>query len=198
MFYTATIFLLTALLILGLSLPAAAEEAPKPQVTIEMAGGGEIVMELDPDAAPNTVNNFLHLVEKEFYDGTIFHRVIPNFMVQGGCPEGTGTGGPGYTIPGEFQDNGYDNPLEHERGTVSMARAQDPDSAGSQFFIVVGEASHLDGGYAAFGRVIDGMDIVDEIVEKPRDRMDRPDEDQVMERVTADTFGETYPEPDTL
>ncbi len=169
-----------------------------PVVTIQMAGGGVIKAELYPETAPNTVNNFLSLVEKGFYDRTIFHRVIPGFMIQGGDPDGTGMGGPGYTIPGEFEDNGFHNPLRHEAGVLSMARAMHPDSAGSQFFIMAEAAPHLDGQYAAFGRVLEGMEEVKRIVSAKRDRADRPYEDQVMEKVTAETFGEEYPQPETL
>lgn len=156
-----------------------------PQVMIEMENGAEIKIELYPDVAPATVENFLKLAREGFYDNLIFHRVIPGFMIQGGCPEGTGMGGPGYTIKGEFDMNGFRNPLQHERGVVSMARAAHPDSAGSQFFIMVDRAPHLDGQYAAFGRVISGMDEVDRIVGVPRDFRDRPDRDQVMKKVTV-------------
>lgn len=168
-----------------------------PTVTITMENGGEIVLELYPHTAPNTVANFISLVEDGFYDGTIFHRVIPGFMIQGGDPEGSGMGGPGYAIRGEFEANDFDNDLSHERGVVSMARSQDSNSAGSQFFIMVDDAPHLDGEYAAFGRVIEGMDIVDEIVIVDRDPSDKPFEDQVMETVTVDTKGYDYPEPET-
>ncbi len=166
-----------------------------PVVTIEMEDGGIIRAELYPDAAPNTVNNFVHLVKQGFYDGLIFHRCIRGFMIQGGCPLGTGTGGPGYTIPGEFSSNGFPNSLTHERGVLSMARAMDPDSAGSQFFIMVDRAPHLDGDYAAFGRVIEGMETVDAIVSAKTDWRDRPRVPQRMRKVTVDTFGEDFPEP---
>lgn len=166
-----------------------------PVITIEMENGGLIKAELYPQIAPNTVNNFLSLVKKGFYDGTVFHRVIPGFMIQGGDPDGDGTGGPGYCINGEFQKNGFHNELKHDRGVLSMARASHPDSAGSQFFIMVEESSHLDGQYASFGKVIEGMDVVDAIVKQPRDRSDRPNAEQKMKKVTAETFGENYPEP---
>lgn len=167
-----------------------------PIVTIEMESGGTIRAELCPDAAPNTVRNFISLVKKGFYDGLIFHRVIPGFMIQGGCPDGTGMGGPGYSIRGEFSHNGVQNGLVHDRGVLSMARAMAPDSAGSQFFIMVDKAPHLDGEYAAFGRVLEGMDVVDEIVSVRRNWRDKPVKDQRMKRVTVDTFGEEYPEPE--
>jgi len=168
-----------------------------PIVTIE-TNQGTIKVELYPDIAPNTVNNFVSLVKKGFYDGTIFHRVIPGFMIQGGDPDGTGMGGPGYSIKGEFQKNGFKNDLAHTTGVISMARAQMPDSAGSQFFIMVDDAPYLDGQYAAFGKVTEGMDVAKAIVSAPRDRSDRPHEKQVMEKVTVDTFGVDYPEPETL
>lgn len=165
-----------------------------PIVTIKTTQG-TIKVELYPDVAPNTVNNFISLVQKGFYDGTIFHRVIPGFMIQGGDPEGTGMGGPGYGIKGEFAANGVPNDLKHTTGVISMARSQLKDSAGSQFFIMVADAPHLDGQYAAFGKVTEGIDVAQAIVSAPRDRMDRPHEDQIMEQVTVETFGETYPEP---
>lgn len=165
-----------------------------PIVTIKTTQG-TIKVELYPDVAPNTVNNFISLVQKGFYDGTIFHRVIPGFMIQGGDPEGTGMGGPGYGIKGEFAANGVQNNLKHTTGVISMARSQLKDSAGSQFFIMVADAPHLDGQYAAFGKVTEGIDVAQTIVSAPRDRMDRPHEDQIMEQVTVETFGETYPEP---
>ena len=148
--------------------------AQNPIVTIEMENGGKIVAELYPEVAPNTVNNFISLINKGFYDGLIFHRVIPGFMIQGGCPMGLGMGGPDYNIPGEFRRNGFDNPLEHDRGVLSMARSMHPDSAGSQFFIMVEKAPHLDGQYAAFGKVVSGMEVVDEIASIPTDYSDRP------------------------
>ena len=156
---------------------------------------GVIELELYPDVAPNTVNNFISLVRKKFYDGTTFHRIIPKFMIQGGDPKGNGTGGPGYSIRGEFASNHFPNDVKHERGVVSMARAMNPNSAGSQFFIMVETASYLDGEYAAFGRVISGMEEVDRIVSVPRDYDDRPLEEQKIVSVTVDTFGEKYGEP---
>lgn len=168
-----------------------------PVVTIETAEG-VIKVELYPEVAPNTVRNFLSLVKKGFYDGTIFHRVIPGFMIQGGDPEGTGMGGPDYHIRGEFTKNGFQNDLKHTKGVISMARSSHPDSAGSQFFLMAGEAPYLDGSYAAFGKIIEGLEEVDRIVASPRDAKDRPREDQVMKRVTAETFGVEYEEPETL
>ena len=162
-----------------------------------MENGNKIVAELYPEIAPNTVRNFVSLVQKGFYDGLIFHRVIPGFMIQGGDPKGTGIGGPGYCIKGEFSANRFPNDLKHDRGVLSMARAMDPDSAGSQFFIMTEKAPHLDGQYAAFGKVTDGMDEVDRIVSAKRDRRDRPHEDQRMLKVTVETFGETFEEPET-
>ena len=153
-------------------------------VTIEMENGKKIVVELDPTAAPETVKNFEKLVSEGFYDGLIFHRVISGFMIQGGCPDGTGMGGPGYHIHGEFAQNGFQNPLKHTRGVISMARAMDPNSAGSQFFIMHKDAPHLDGAYAAFGKVVEGMDVVDEIAAVDVNHMDRPLVDQVMKKVT--------------
>ena len=152
-------------------------------VVIEVKGMGKIKIELDADAAPITVENFKELVEEGFYDGLIFHRVISGFMIQGGCPEGTGMGGPGHTIKGEFAANGYDNPIKHVRGMISMARAMDPDSAGSQFFIMHEDAPYLDGQYAAFGKVVEGMEVVDEIANSMTDYNDRPYTDVVMEKV---------------
>ena len=169
-----------------------------PIVTIEMENGGVMKAELYPAVAPNTVNNFIALVQSGFYDGLIFHRVIPGFMIQGGDPQGAGTGGPGYSIKGEFAQNGIQNSLAHTRGVLSMARAMDPDSAGSQFFIMVADAPHLDGGYAAFGKVIEGMDVADAIVGAKRDWNDRPKEDQTMKKVTVDTQGIDYPAPETV
>ncbi|WP_407074355.1 peptidylprolyl isomerase [Paenibacillus lacisoli] len=168
---------------------------PNPVVTIEMDSGKTIKLELYPDIAPNTVNNFISLVNKGFYDGTIFHRVIPGFMIQGGDPKGDGTGGPDYSIPGDFSQNGFENNLKHTRGVLSMARSADPNSAGSQFFIMVADAPSLDGSYAAFGKVTEGMDTVDEIVNLPRNENDRPNTPPVMKKVTVDTFGVNYPEP---
>ncbi len=167
-----------------------------PIVTFEMENGKIFKAELYPEKAPNTVNNFLSLVNKGFYNGIIFHRVIAGFMIQGGDPEGQGTGGPGYRIKGEFSSNGFkENNIEHVRGVLSMARAQHPDSAGSQFFVMHDDADYLDGQYAAFGRVIEGMETVDEIANVKTDWYDRPREDQKMKSVTAETFGVAYPEP---
>lgn len=168
----------------------------KPQVKIEMENGKTITIELYPEIAPNTVNNFISLVNNNFYDGLIFHRVISGFMIQGGCPQGTGMGGPGYGIKGEFASNGFENNLEHNRGVISMARANMPNSAGSQFFIMHEDSPYLDGQYAAFGKVIDGIEVVDEIAAVSTDYSDRPYEDQVMKKVTVDTFGEAYSEPE--
>lgn len=172
--------------------------ANNPIVTIEMDNGNVIKAELYPEIAPNTVNNFISLVEKGFYDGLIFHRVISGFMIQGGCPLGEGTGGPGYCIPGEFTGNGFKNGLDHNRGVLSMARAMHPDSAGSQFFIMHKPASHLNGQYASFGKVIEGLDVVDAIADTDTDRFDRPLKEQKMKKVTVETFGEKYAEPETL
>ena len=169
-----------------------------PEIKILMEDGQEIVLEVYPEIAPNTVNNFIYLAEQGFYDGLIFHRVIEGFMIQGGDPEGDGTGGPGYSIKGEFTENGFDNELEHNRGVLSMARSRHPDSAGSQFFINHEDAPHLDGSYAAFGRVIAGMDTVDEIATLPTGFQDRPLEPPVMEEVVVDTFGREYKEPEKL
>lgn len=169
-----------------------------PVVTITMKDGGVIKLELYPDIAPISVNNFISLINRKFYDGLIFHRVIRGFMIQGGCPEGTGMGDPGYSIKGEFAQNGVENSLKHTEGVLSMARSMDPDSAGSQFFIMHRNAPHLDGGYAAFGKVTEGMDVVNRIAETATDYSDRPLEDQVMESVTVDTFGIVYPEPERL
>lgn len=167
-----------------------------PMVTITMADGGVIKAELYPDIAPNTVNNFISLVKRGFYDGLIFHRVIRGFMIQGGDPDGNGTGGPGYGIKGEFAQNGVKNDLLHTAGVLSMARSMMPDSAGSQFFIMHETSPHLDGAYAAFGKVIEGMDVVNRIAETATDYSDRPLENQVMQSVTVDTFGVDYPEPE--
>lgn len=167
-----------------------------PVVTIEMENGKIIKVELYPEVAPNTVNNFISLVKSGFYDGKIFHRVIEGFMIQGGCPEGTGMGGPGYHIKGEFSMNRFENNLKHEAGVISMARAQHPDSAGSQFFIMHKDAPHLDGSYAAFGKTIEGMDVVNEIAETNTNPYDCPLVPQVMKKVTVDTFGVDYNEPE--
>lgn len=172
------------------------EKIKNPLVTFTMQNGKQMVAELYPDVAPNTVNNFISLAKSGFYNGVIFHRVIEGFMIQGGDPRGTGTGGPGYTIRGEFKQNGFNNELKHTRGVLSMARAGHPDSAGSQFFIMHADAPHLDGQYAAFGMVIDGMDVVDEIAKCNTDYNDKPLRDQIMEEVTVDTNGEEYDEPD--
>ena len=170
-----------------------------PIVTIEMEDGGVIKAELYPEIAPNTVNNFISLVKKGFYDGVIFHRVIPGFMIQGGDPNGTGMGGPGYCIKGEFSSNGFQNDLKHTRGVLSMARTMIPDSAGSQFFIMHQDAPHLDRQYAAFGKVTEGIEVVDKIARAPRNMMnDKPKVDQRMKTVTVETFGVEYPEPETL
>ncbi len=172
--------------------------AQNPIVTFEMEDGGIIKAELYPEIAPESVNNFVSLVSKGFYDGLIFHRVIRGFMIQGGDPEGTGMGGPGYSIKGEFSDNGFENDLKHTEGVLSMARSMMPNSAGSQFFIMHKTSPHLDGSYAAFGKVIEGMDVVNEIAECATDYSDRPMEDKIMKKVTVDTFGEVYPEPNKL
>ena len=168
-------------------------------VTIEMEDGGVIKAELYPDIAPESVRNFISLANSGYYDGLIFHRCIYGFMIQGGCPRGDGTGGPGYCIKGEFKSNGFQNDLRHTRGVLSMARTMIPDSAGSQFFIMHKDAPHLDGQYAAFGCVMDGMDVVDRIANQPRNMMtNKPKKDQVMVKVTVDTQGVEYPEPDKL
>ena len=167
-----------------------------PIVTITMADGGKIVAELYPDVAPQSVYNFISLIKKGFYNGLIFHRCIYGFMIQGGCPDGTGMGGPGYSIRGEFAHNGVKNDLKHDRGVLSMARAMNPNSAGSQFFIMVEQAPHLDGQYASFGKVIEGMEVADAIVSAKRDWNDKPRDPQRMKRVTVETFGVDYPEPE--
>ena len=172
--------------------------AQNPIVTITLKNGDVIKAELYPDIAPVSVNNFISLINKKFYDGLIFHRVIKGFMIQGGCPDGTGMGGPGYSIKGEFAANGVDNSLKHTEGVLSMARAQHPDSAGSQFFIMHKNAPHLDGSYAAFGKVIEGMDVVNKIAETRTDWSDRPLEPQVIDTITVETFGQEYPEPEKL
>jgi len=169
--------------------------AQNPVVTFE-TNAGVIKAELYPEVAPNTVNNFISLIQKGFYDGVVFHRIIEGFMIQGGDPEGVGTGGPGYHIKGEFSQNGFENNLLHSAGVLSMARSQMPNSAGSQFFIMHKDAPHLDGAYAAFGKVTEGMDVVDAIATTQTNYLDAPVEQQVMNRVTVDTFGETYPEPE--
>lgn len=172
--------------------------AQNPIVTITMENGDVMKAELYPEIAPNTVNNFISLINHNFYDGVIFHRVIRGFMLQGGDPDGNGTGGPGYEIRGEFSNNGFKNDLKHTPGVLSMARTMIPDSAGSQFFIMHQAAPHLDGEYAAFGKIIEGMDVVNKIAEMPTDYRDRPLEDQVMKTVTVETFGVDYPEPETV
>ena len=169
--------------------------AQNPIVTFEMENGAKMTAELYPEIAPNTVNNFISLVKAGFYDGLIFHRCIPGFMIQGGDPNGTGTGGPGYEIPGEFTANGFQNDLKHDKGVLSMARTNDPDSAGSQFFIMVEKAPHLDGQYAAFGKIIEGIETADAIVSAPTDWNDKPKTPQKMKAVTVDTFGVDYPAP---
>ena len=165
-------------------------------VRITMEDGGIIDIELNEEVAPITCENFKKLVGQGFYNGLTFHRVIPNFMIQGGCPLGNGTGGPGWNIKGEFAANGVNNPIKHVRGVISMARSMDPNSAGSQFFIMVADAPHLDGQYAAFGKVIEGMDVVNEIAECDTDYSDKPFDPQIMAKVTAETFGVDYPEPE--
>ena len=167
-----------------------------PEITITMENGDVIRAELYPEIAPNTVNNFISLIKKGFYDGKIFHRVISGFMIQGGCPQGTGMGGPGYTIKGEFSHNGFANSLKHTEGVLSMARAHHPDSAGSQFFIMHKDAPYLDGEYAAFGKVTEGMDVVDKIACTRTDYNDRPLTEQKIHTMTVDTFGTEYPEPE--
>lgn len=169
-----------------------------PIVTFEMENGDIMKAKLYPEIAPNTVNNFISLVQNGFYDGLIFHRVIRGFMIQGGCPDGTGMGGPGYTIKGEFSQNGFANDLRHTEGVLSMARAMHPDSAGSQFFIMHKNSPHLDGAYAAFGKITEGMDIVNKIAETATDYSDRPLEEQKMKKVTVDTMGVEYPAPERV
>lgn len=169
-----------------------------PLAKIEFEDGSVLEIELYPDEAPNTVNNFIDLANHGFYDGLIFHRVIPGFMIQGGDPKGNGTGGPGYGIKGEFGANDFNNDLNHSHGVISMARAQDPDSAGSQFFIMAADAPHLDNEYAAFGKTVNGIEIVNRIVQVEKDGQDKPIEPQVMKKVFVDTFGETYDEPERI
>ena len=172
--------------------------AQNPIVTFEMADGSVMKAELYPEIAPNTVNNFISLVKKNFYDGLIFHRVTNGFMIQGGCPQGTGMGGPGYSIKGEFAQNGFKNDLKHNEGVLSMARSMMPNSAGSQFFNMHKTSPHLDGAYAAFGKITEGMDVVNKIAETPTDYSDRPLEDQRIKSMTVDTFGVDYPEPEKM
>ena len=167
-----------------------------PEITITMENGDQIRAELYPEIAPNTVKNFISLVKKGFYDGLIFHRVIEGFMIQGGCPQGTGMGGPGYSIKGEFSQNGFKNDLKHTEGVLSMARSMMPNSAGSQSFIMHKSAPHLDGAYAAFGKVVEGMDIADKIAETRTDYSDRPLKEQKIKSITVDTFGAEYDEPE--
>lgn len=169
-----------------------------PIVTITMENGDVMKAELYPEIAPNSVNNFISLVKKGYYDGLIFHRVIRGFMIQGGCPDGTGMGGPGYCIKGEFSQNGFKNDLAHAEGVLSMARAMSPNSAGSQFFLMHKNSPHLDGAYAAFGKVTQGMDIVNKIAEVQTDRSDRPLQEQKIASMTVETFGTEYPEPETV
>ena len=172
--------------------------AKNPVVTITMMNGDKMVAELYPEIAPIRVNNFISLINKGYYDGLIFHRVISGFMIQGGCPDGTGMGGPGYTIKGEFAQNGFENNLKHTEGVLSMARAMHPDSAGSQFFIMHKTSPHLDGAYAAFGKIIEGMDVVNAIAETATDWNDRPLEEQKIKSMTVDTFGVEYPLPEKM
>lgn len=176
-------------------LPTYEDTDAVPVVTMTMENGGEVEIELYPNVARNTVNNFISLVEDGFYDGLTFHRIIPDFMIQGGDPEGTGIGGPGYAIVGEFANNDFDNDLKHERGVLSMARSQDNDSAGSQFFIMVEDSPHLDDDYAGFGKVTEGMDVVDEIVNAERNSHDQPIEKQIIETMTVDLNGYEFEEP---
>lgn len=195
-----TLLIILILILIGgyFIMTEANAEGKNPIVTITMETGGEIEVELYPEVAPNTVNNFIYLAEQGYYDGLIFHRVIENFMIQGGDPDGTGRGGPGYSIKGEFAQNDFENDLEHTRGVISMARAQPYDSAGSQFFIMHEDFQRLDGAYAAFGEVVSGMDVVDEIATVKTDQNDRPEEPQVMETVKVETFDVDYPEPEKL
>jgi peptidyl-prolyl cis-trans isomerase B (cyclophilin B) len=172
--------------------------AQNPIVTITMANGDVMKAELYPEIAPNTVNNFISLVKKGYYDGLIFHRVIAGFMIQGGCPDGNGMGGPGYSIKGEFSQNGFKNTLKHTEGVLSMARAMNPNSAGSQFFIMHQNSPHLDGSYAAFGKLVEGLEVVDKIAQVGTDWSDRPMVPQIIDTMTVETFGETYPEPEKM
>ena len=180
------------LALLALACLGTAFAAQAPVAIIEMMNGGVITLQLDPEAAPNTAANFIELANAGFYDGLIFHRVIEGFMIQGGDPTGTGMGGPGYAIKGEFTENGFENKLSHTRGVISMARSMNPDSAGSQFFIMHQDGNFLDGQYAAFGIVTDGMDVVDAIAATQTDANDRPVEDQVIKSIRVETYGETY------
>lgn len=192
------LLIISMMVVAGCGNASGADSAKHPLVTIEMESGKKIEVELYPDTAPNTVNNFISLVNKGFYDGLIFHRVLPGFMIQGGDPQGTGIGGPGYSIKGEFSSNGVTNDLKHTEGVISMARSMDPDSAGSQFFIMDADAPHLDGQYAAFGKVTSGIETVHEIANAKRDANDRPAEDQKIKKITVDTFGVEYKEPETI
>jgi len=188
--------LCAAIVLLAGTAPCGA--ASNPVATIDVGDLGIIEVELYPDTAPNTVRNFIFLANQGFYDGLTFHRVVPGFIIQGGDPNGDGTGGPGYSIKGEFSRNGFLNGLKHERGVISMARASHPDSAGSQFFIVVENAAHLDGSYAAFGRVVSGMDVVDKIATTPRRFGDRPVEEIKIRSIRVETFGVKYPDPEII
>ena len=172
--------------------------AQNPIVTITMANGDVMKAELYPEIAPNTVNNFISLVNKGYYNGLIFHRVIAGFMIQGGCPDGNGMGGPGYSIKGEFSQNGFKNTLKHTEGVLSMSRAMNPNSAGSQFFIMHKNSPHLDGAYAAFGKLVEGLEVVDKIAQVGTDWSDRPMVPQIIDTMTVETFGETYPEPEKM
>jgi peptidyl-prolyl cis-trans isomerase B (cyclophilin B) len=172
--------------------------AQNPIVTITMANGDVMKAELYPEIAPNTVNNFISLVNKGYYNGLVFHRVIAGFMIQGGCPDGNGMGGPGYSIKGEFSQNGFKNTLKHTEGVLSMARAMNPNSAGSQFFIMHKNSPHLDGAYAAFGKLVEGLEVVDKIAQVGTDWSDRPMVPQIIDTMTVETFGETYPEPEKM
>lgn len=197
-FVSTLTILLIAILVGSKAVYAEDLEKKNPIVTLEISELGDIEIELYPEVAPNTVRNFISLVEEGYYDGIIFHRVIPGFMVQGGDPTGTGTGGPGYAIKGEFLQNGFPNQLKHDRGVISMARTSAPNSAGSQFFIMVEKSPHLDGAYAGFGQVVKGMEIVDLIVQAERNSMDKPLDDQKITKATVETFGVEYPEPQKL
>lgn len=200
MVFTQIAVLIVGLLLFscGSGVALAAEPAPNPLVTMDLGELGTMEIELFPAIAPNTVANFISLVQQGYYDGVIFHRVIPGFMIQGGDPTGTGSGGPGYSIRGEFRQNGFKNDLKHIRGVISMARTSIPDSAGSQFFLMVEKAPHLDGAYAAFGQVVKGIEVADKIVNAERNRADRPLQDQKIVKVTVETFGVEYPEPEKL
>lgn len=186
------IFKVLSVALVGVLLFAGCSQKQNPTATIEMESGDKIVIELYPDVAPNTVANFITLAEDGFYDGLIFHRVIPGFMIQGGDPDGTGMGGPNYSIKGEFSSNNFQNDLKHSRGVLSMARSAMPDSAGSQFFIMVADAPHLDGQYASFGKVTSGMEVVDKIVAVEANKMDKPLTEQKIKKVTVETFGKKY------